>query len=383
MPASAKLGETLPQLVKRFGKSYTIESDAAGKRYRFRSEKVSVDVLVSNDVSVAETYFSDHPLTASGEPPNDIVRAVLNTNVPQTRWSEIDAWTVAADYALRSSDQKHIAFLRYRGPQPEGSIWTLTVGDSKVLSTRFSTSAPSPLAPATTTPTETIISSATQTARTAHTSEPIATPKSGPRAGETKEQYEQRLLTEYHAKAAVTKAPAPNATPADTDKIKTWVEAAAKRGEEWSKQSPEQDIPSPSWVYSQGEDPMGRGQYKIAQVESLNTINFSFPYQGAQHASFKLQKGGRGGPSAWLQLEHANFISSAPIYARFDGGEPQRFSVAQTSDYKTDRVGFDGEGYNRFMKQLRRARKLRIEATFYQQGTRVFEFEVHGLDKNW
>src|SRR5207302_6204993 len=105
---------------------------------------VSVDVLVSNDVSVAETYFSDHSLTASGEPPSDIVRAVLKTNVPQIRWSEIDAWTFAADYALRSSDQKHIAFLRYRGPQPEGSIWTLTVGDSKVLSSRFSTSAPSP-----------------------------------------------------------------------------------------------------------------------------------------------------------------------------------------------------------------------------------------------
>jgi hypothetical protein len=80
--ASAKLGETVPQLVKRFGKSYTVEEIELGETYRFRSEKVSVDVLVAADgVSVAETYFSDHPLTSSGEPPNDIVRAVLKTNV--------------------------------------------------------------------------------------------------------------------------------------------------------------------------------------------------------------------------------------------------------------------------------------------------------------
>jgi hypothetical protein len=141
--AQAKLGETVPQLIKRFGSNYTIESDAAGKRYKFRSEKLRVDVLVSYDVSVAETYFSDKPLTASGEPPNDIVLAILKTNVPQTRWTETDASPFEADYALQSSDQKHIAFLKYRRPQPEGSVWTLTVGDPKALPVhKFASSPP-------------------------------------------------------------------------------------------------------------------------------------------------------------------------------------------------------------------------------------------------
>ena len=118
VPASAKLGETVPQLTKRFGKSYTIESDAIGKRYSFRSENVSVDVLVSSGVSIAETYFSDHPPTASGEPPNDIVRAVLKTNAPRTRWVEINAVLFKADYPLQSSDHEYIAVLRYTQPQP-------------------------------------------------------------------------------------------------------------------------------------------------------------------------------------------------------------------------------------------------------------------------
>jgi hypothetical protein len=126
--AQAKLGETVPQFIKRFGKSYTIESDAIGKKYRFRSEKLSVDVLVANGASVAETYFSDHPLTASGEPPNDIVRAVLRTNVGKARWIEIDAAPLKADYALRSSDGEYVAILRYTRPQPENMIWTMTYG---------------------------------------------------------------------------------------------------------------------------------------------------------------------------------------------------------------------------------------------------------------
>jgi hypothetical protein len=161
--ASAKLGETVPQLIKRFGKSYRIESADTGNKYEFRSERLRVDVLVFNDVSIAETYFSDHALTANGEPPNDIVRAILKTNDPQARWLEIDAVQFRSDYALRASDQKYIAFLRYTGPQAEGFIWTMTVGAAKTLSP-FSSSPPSPLA----------------------SSEPSAPSKSGPKPGEQK-----------------------------------------------------------------------------------------------------------------------------------------------------------------------------------------------------
>jgi S1-C subfamily serine protease len=133
IPAQAKLGETVPQLIKRFGKSYTIKSDTDGKNYSFRSEKLSVDVLVTNGVSVLETYFSDRPLNARGEPPNEIVRAVLKTNVPRARWLEIDAAPFRADYALQSSDHEYIALVKYAGPQPENSVWTMTVGPAKAV----------------------------------------------------------------------------------------------------------------------------------------------------------------------------------------------------------------------------------------------------------
>jgi S1-C subfamily serine protease len=147
IPAQAKLGETVPQLVKRFGRGYTVEEAELGKMYKFRSANVSVDVVVAHDRSISETYLSDHPLTASGEPPNDIVRAVLRTNVPKARWVEIEAAPFRADYALRSSDGQYIAILKYTGPQPENMIWTMTVGLVKsvpAVSTVASSSSGSP-----------------------------------------------------------------------------------------------------------------------------------------------------------------------------------------------------------------------------------------------
>ena len=138
--------------MKRFGKSYTVEPVELGKTYKFRSANVSVDAVVANGVSVAETYLSDHPLTGSGEPPNDIVRAVLRTNVPKARWIEIEATPFGADYALRTNDGGYVAILKYTGPQPENTSWTMTVGLAKsvpgVANGAPSTNRPSPtLAP--------------------------------------------------------------------------------------------------------------------------------------------------------------------------------------------------------------------------------------------
>ena len=168
--APAKVGDTEPQLVKRFGKSYTVEEGLLGTTYKFRSANVAVDVVVANGRSISETYFSDHPLTPSGEPPNDIVRAVLKTNAPTVRWLEIDATPFGADYALESADHECIAILRYKGPQPDDMLWTIGVGRAAVLRSTSSAAASStPVTPPLMTPAPTPAISATAVAVTSST----------------------------------------------------------------------------------------------------------------------------------------------------------------------------------------------------------------------
>jgi hypothetical protein len=90
----SKLGETLPQLLKRFGATYTEEGTEKGGdlKYKFRLETYSVDVMMSRRgdklVSNLEIYYSDKPLQANGDPPTAIVRGVMNVNVPGAKWHE-------------------------------------------------------------------------------------------------------------------------------------------------------------------------------------------------------------------------------------------------------------------------------------------------------
>jgi len=129
VPMYGKLGETVPQLINRFGKSYTVESEKNGQRYKFRPGNFSVDAFIVGDVCDGETYylyFKDFSLTST-RPPNEIVQAFLRVNVPVpgARWLEdpIPAEPLGAEYALQSSDHKYIAALRYRGPQAENAVW--------------------------------------------------------------------------------------------------------------------------------------------------------------------------------------------------------------------------------------------------------------------
>jgi hypothetical protein len=36
-----------------------------------------------------------------------------------------------------------------------------------------------------------------------------------------------------------------------------------------------------------------------------------------------------------------------------------------------------------FLKQVRKAKFMKFAATFYNEGSRVFEFGIHGLRANW
>ena len=69
------------------------------------------------------------------------------------------------------------------------------------------------------------------------------------------------------------------------------------------------------------------------------------------------------------------------MFVRFDDGKLQEFGFWEPSDGRVGAVGINGP--RRFIGQLRKSKTVKIEAEFWQEGTRVFEFDVHGLDKNW
>lgn len=135
------------------------------------------------------------------------------------------------------------------------------------------------------------------------------------------------------------------------------------------------------WEYSQQVDPMGRGNIKHASLESRNTVTFGFPYNKIQRATLHLRAHPEYGKDVILSLEKAQFqcnsYRSCSVKIRFDDGKAQSFEAAEPADNSMDTIFI--RGYSRFVTAAAKSRTVRIEAQFYQEGTRVFEFPVQNL----
>jgi hypothetical protein len=134
------------------------------------------------------------------------------------------------------------------------------------------------------------------------------------------------------------------------------------------------------WNYQEVPDKMGRGTVKWAMIKSLNEVEFDFPYREPQRAELELRKHPKYGNDVILNIERGQFLcpyDGCAVSVRFDQGKPQTFSAAEPEDNSTTTLFVSN--YDRFVKNIRKSHKVYIEAKFYQEGNRVFEFETAGL----
>jgi len=137
--------------------------------------------------------------------------------------------------------------------------------------------------------------------------------------------------------------------------------------------------PTSPWVYTSDEDTMGRKR-SFAEVVSTNTLDFGFPYQGSQHGTLTIRKSARSGTEVMISIERGQFlcgVDECAVNVRFDDGPIQEFSAGEPSDHSTTVLFIEGQ--TRFTAHLRRAKTLRVEATFYQEGSQTLEFNVEGF----
>lgn len=153
--------------------------------------------------------------------------------------------------------------------------------------------------------------------------------------------------------------------------------------------NPRQTLASPNdanvdsnspWKYQVSTDKMGRGDIKTASVFSLNTVNFAFPYAGEQLAILQLRIHPKFGNDIQLIIPRGQFlcgIYNCQVSIRFDDGKPHNYIAVAPADHSTNLLFI--RGYNKFLAAARKSKKVYIEALFFQQGSRVFEFDISGL----
>jgi hypothetical protein len=147
-----------------------------------------------------------------------------------------------------------------------------------------------------------------------------------------------------------------------------------------SEAEPEALDPQLTWQYDESSDEMGRGKIRTAFVSSLNEVDFDFPYQGAQRAQLVLRRHPKYGRNVILQVEKGQIltgIDGCDVQVRFDGGKARTYRGMGAADHSTTSVFLNN--FDRFIAAAKKAKKVYIEAPFYQEGERVFEFNVKDL----
>ncbi len=136
------------------------------------------------------------------------------------------------------------------------------------------------------------------------------------------------------------------------------------------------------WQYDRSQDKMGRAEIKTARLASANVIEFRPPYAGHQRAWLHIRQHPRFGRDVILSLDRAQFVcgvvDGCTVLVRFDDSAAQRFSASEPEDHSSNLLFI--EGYARFVTAMAKAKRVRIAATFYQEGSRIIEFDVAGFD---
>lgn len=136
-----------------------------------------------------------------------------------------------------------------------------------------------------------------------------------------------------------------------------------------------------TWIYRSEKDSMGRGEIKWAQVKSINSFEFEFPYQGEQYATLELRKHPKYGRDVILSIERGQFLcgtQGCKVEVSFGDGKPVTFNAVESEDHSTTYLFLRNS--DKFVAGLKKVDSIAIESTFFRQGTRVMRFSVSKLD---
>ncbi len=136
------------------------------------------------------------------------------------------------------------------------------------------------------------------------------------------------------------------------------------------------------WKYDNKQDEMSQETMKMAYIKSANKLNFGSPYNGSQSATLSLRKHPRHGNNIMLQIEKGQFLcnrsNGCTLLVRFDNNPPVRYTAVEPSDHSSTLLFI--KNYVGFVAKTKKSKKIYIEATFYQEGSQMMEFNSEGLN---
>lgn len=145
------------------------------------------------------------------------------------------------------------------------------------------------------------------------------------------------------------------------------------------------DEPKSAWHYDESTDEMTDKTAYSAWIESENSVDFDFPYNGGSYLKFYLRNSPQYGKDAYMRISKGQFdvdYSGTKVMVKFDDKEPMTLTCVEASDSSTDILFFRDGDYGKLVKCLKEAKTMKIQAPFFTEGNRTFTFNVEGLEWN-
>lgn len=135
-----------------------------------------------------------------------------------------------------------------------------------------------------------------------------------------------------------------------------------------------------NWKYSEDADKMEGTKQFYATNTSTNEIEFEFPYDGGSTFDILVRNLGKENEVV-LTVSKGQFMTSIggneQLKVKFDDEKSVNFSYNSADDASMDVIFLNNSA--KFLKKLKTAKKVMIECTFFNAGSKVIEFNVEGL----
>jgi hypothetical protein len=138
--------------------------------------------------------------------------------------------------------------------------------------------------------------------------------------------------------------------------------------------------PTSKWAYSEDKDEMRGDITRYATLDSENEVDLDFPY-GTVHGQITVRRRKQDGLNVLFSVEKGQILchsfTDSYVSVKFDDKPIQKFRCTSASDGSTETAFLMPAG--KALAGLRTAKRVVIEAEFFQKGRQQFTFEAAGL----
>jgi len=130
------------------------------------------------------------------------------------------------------------------------------------------------------------------------------------------------------------------------------------------------------WQYQEKADKMSSGKKYYASIDSDNSIDFEFPYDGGSTGSITVRNTDNKN-EVLIGISKGQFnsgVDGTTIKVRFDDKKAITFDCGEPSDGSSDVLFI--ESPKKFITMLKTAKKVIIQAEFYDSGLKEMEFDT-------